>query len=410
MRNWAGNLEYGAARIHSPSDVDSLREIVKSASKLRPLGSRHSFSRIADTDGDLIQMAGFDRVGPVFRGPAKVEVEIGGGVTYGQLAPWLHNHGFALPNLASLPHISVAGAVATGTHGSGVRNQSLAGHVAEITLMTSEGEVRVFREGEPDFGGAVVNLGALGFVIGLKLKIEKAFEVSQRVYLDLALDNLFANWEEILSAAYSVSLFTDWSGPKINQVWVKSTGQERPLRRARPAESQMHPVPGMAAENCTDQLGKPGPWHERLPHFKMGFTPSSGEELQSEYFVDREHGMLAVQKLAEVGAEISPHVMISEIRTIAGDDQWLSPSPRDSIAFHFTWKQIPEVYAHAIPAVESALAEFEPRPHMGKLFGVPAAQLTNHLPKLNEFRNLAAKLDPEGKMRNAFLDEHLFGS
>ena len=386
--NWAGNYAYGAARIHEPSSLDALRAIVVAAPRIRVLGSRHSFNDIADSL-ELVSLRGL---------PADVAVGDGavsfsGGLTYGDLA----SCGVALHNLASLPHISVAGAVATATHGSGDGNGNLATAVRELELLTSAGELVRVRRGDPDFDGMVVGLGALGVVTRLTLDAEPEFAVRQRVWEDLPWETLFASFDAITSAAYSVSLFTRW-GPTVEQVWLKSrSALPEECFGARPAARELHPIRELDPVNTTPQRGASGPSWERLPHFRMGFTPSNGDELQSEYLLPRDAAVPALQALRGIAGVIAPALQVSEIRTVAADALWMSTAyGRDSVALHFTWK--PEPIDHVLTAVESALAPFDPRPHWGKLFlRAPRYE------RQDDFLALRERLDPRGAFVNDWL-------
>ena len=407
-KNWAGNLTYSAEWLHKPTSVAQVQDLACQCQNLRALGTRHCFNTIADCPQDMLSTERLTKILGLDRERRTVTIE--SGVRYGELASFLHAEGFGLPNLASLPHISVAGAVATGTHGSGDRNGNLATSVVGMELVKASGDkVALSRATHgADFDGMVVHLGALGVVTQLTLAIEPTFEIAQTAYTNLPVAALLAHFDEITSSGYSVSLFTDWQSDSINQVWVKSTTGDFPetLFGAQKATEDRHPLPAHSAESCTTQCGIPGPWHERLPHFKLAFTPSSGAELQSEYFVGRESALAAFGAIAVLREKLAPHLMISEIRTIAADSLWLSPHyQRDSVGFHFTWKQnIPEVLA-LLPVLEEALAPFAPRPHWGKVFTM---RPTNY-PKLPEFMRLCKEFDPSGKFWNAFL-EHVLGS
>jgi xylitol oxidase len=419
LSNWAGNVTFGALRVHRPSSVNELRAIVAGARKLRTLGTGHSFNRIADTDADLVSVAGL---------PSTVEISadrrsvtVAAGVRYGELAERLHAEGLAVHNLASLPHISVAGACATGTHGSGERNGNLATTVSALEMVTADGDlVRLSRSADPDvFPGSVVALGALGVVTRLTLDVVPTFEVAQEVYERLPFAALAEHAAGIFGAAYSVSLFTDWTGPTVNQVWVKRRVDEPVAGRsevdltglgATRADGPRHPVPGRSAESCTTQLGVPGPWHTRLPHFRLDFTPSSGEELQTEYIVARERGMAALSAVDAVRDRVAPVLQISEIRTIAADDLWLSPNyRRDSLAIHFTWVADAEAVAPVIAVVEERLAPLAARPHWGKLFDVAPDAVRARYPRLPDFVGLMSGYDPGGKFRNEMLDRYFAG-
>jgi alditol oxidase len=415
LSNWAGNVTFGASRTHRPVSVDELRAVVAGTDRVRVLGTGHSFNRLADTDGDLVSVAGLPPTVEI--AADRRSVTVAAGIRYGELAERLYAEGLALHNLASLPHISVAGACTTATHGSGERNGNLATAVSAVELVTADGRlVRLNRGEDGDFAGAVVALGALGVVTAMTLDVEPAFEVRQYVYEGLPLDALAGHEAEVLGAAYSVSLFTDWTGPRINQVWLKRRADDpSPLPPpvwlgATPADGARHPVPGMSAVNCTEQGGVPGPWHARLPHFRMDFTPSSGEELQSEYVVPRERGVEALAAVDSVRELVAPVLQISEVRTIAADELWLSPNyRRDSLAIHFTWVADGDAVAPAMAAVEERLLPLDARPHWGKLYGVEPAEIRGRYPRWADFAALAAKYDPAGRFRNEVLDGLVVG-
>lgn len=414
LQNWAGNHTYGTANVLYPATVAELQSLVAHQPSLRVLGSRHSFNSIADSTTALVSLERFTPTVSIDH--ARKQATISANVTYGHLCPLLHEAGFALHNMASLPHISVAGAVATATHGSGVGNKNLAAQVAALQFVAADGHLVSLARGDAGFEGAVVGLGALGVVVRLTLDLLPAFEMRQYVALELPNDTLDANFDVVMSAAYSVSLFTDWTHDAVNQVWLKhrSADGDLPLADGRLfgaalANRHMHPIGDLPADACTLQLGIPGPWHERLPHFRIDATPSAGNELQSEYFVPRRHAVEAIRAVRSLHAMISPHLLISEIRAIAADDFWLSPAyEQDCIGIHFTWKQDwPSVRA-VLPHIEAALEPFGAKPHWGKLFTFAPSQLQPRYARLEAFRALAAAYDPHGKLRNAFVQDALY--
>ncbi|MCT2593120.1 FAD-binding protein [Streptomyces sp. N2-109] len=409
--NWAGNIAFSMGAPHRPESLDALRALIAEARHVRVLGSGHSFNAIADADGPdgtLISLSAL---------PSSVEIDtaartvrVAGGVRYAELATLLHERGMALANMASLPHISVAGSVATGTHGSGNANQPLSAAVRRVEMLTADGSPLTLDRGDDGFGGAVVALGALGVVTALTLDLEPGFEVSQQVFTALPFAGL--DFEAVSGAAYSVSLFTDWRGPRFTQAWLKQRSDLPPVDfpHAAPATAQAHPMAGLPPENCTAQLGVFGPWHERLPHFRAGFTPSSGDELHSEYQLPRADAAEALRALDSLREALAPVVQICEVRTVAADTQWLSPSyGRDTVAFHFTWVPDAEAVLPVIALVEEHLAPYAPRPHWGKLFGITPAQLHERYPELPAFTSLAGELDPGAKFRNAFVRDILGG-
>jgi xylitol oxidase len=417
LQNWAGNLTFSTPDVFYPHSVEEVQELVKRSPKLRVLGSRHSFNRIADSEHTLISTSKLNKVLSLDEEALTVTVEAG--ITYGALCTWLHEKGYALHNLASLPHISVAGSVATATHGSGVGNGNLSTAVTMLEMVMADGSIRRLSKDQhgDQFAAIVVGLGAFGVVTKLSLTVKPRFQMQQYVYEHLPLAQLTQHFHEVMSAAYSVSLFTDWQQDSINEVWIKTMVGEgidftqMPLFfGATAAAHNLHPIAGVSAENCTDQLGLAGPWYDRLPHFKMGFMPSNGEELQSEYFVPQHHAVEALQAIAGLATQIGPHLLISEIRSIAADELWLSPCyQRHCIAFHFTWKQHTEEVMQRLPLIEGALAPFQARPHWGKLFTMPPQSLDERFEKMAAFKNLAAQYDPQGKFRNRFLEQQVFG-
>jgi len=408
IRNWAGNIEYSTPHIHRPHSVEEVQTLVRQLKKCRVLGTRHCFNRIADSEHHLISTGGLNKV--ISLDPAAQTVTVEGGIKYGELAPYLDEKGYALHNLASLPHISVAGSIATATHGSGIGNGNLATAVTALELVTGDGEIKNIDKKEM-IHAAAVNLGVLGIVTKVSLSIQTRYQIRQTVYEQLPITELTTHFEKILSAGYSVSLFTDWRQDAINEVWVKSKGTAptEDLFGAKAAGHPLHPIAGTPAENCTEQMGIPGPWHERLPHFRMGFTPSSGAELQSEYFVPFHHGVEALLAISRLSPQISPHLFISEIRTIAADELWLSPNRnQDSVALHFTWHQDWPAVSRLLPLIEKELAPFRARPHWGKLFTMPPSSLQRQYEKLDDFKKLAAEMDPVGKFRNEFVSACLY--
>jgi alditol oxidase len=415
-KNWAGNYTYTAARLYTPQTHGEVPKIVKSCAKLKALGARHSFNGIADSSENQISLKQLDGMA-LDRKTRTVSVDAG--VTYGRLSPYLYDNGCAVHNLASLPHVSVAGACATATHGSGVQNGNLSTAVSAMEIVTADGDVvTLSRERDGDrFHGAVVALGGLGVVTKITLDVQPSFLVSQVVYENLPLQQLENHFDEIFSSGYSVSLFTDWQQHRATQVWIKrrvEQGSTPELKReffgAKLATQKLHPLAGHSAENCTEQMGIPGPWHERLPHFRMNFTPSSGDELQSEYFVPREKAYEAVLAVERLQEHITPHLFISEFRTIKADDLWMSPCyQRQSMAIHFTWKLEWPAVRNVLPMIEEQLAPFNARPHWAKLFTMSPSHLQSLYPRLRDYQELLAHYDPRGKFRNAFLDANIYG-
>ncbi|GAB2517588.1 FAD-binding protein [Nocardiopsis aegyptia] len=406
LRNWAGNVTFASPRVHRPTTVDELRRLVRDSTGIRALGSGHSFNLVADSDRDLVRLDGLPVVTEV--DPDASTVTVSGGLRYADLAAALHREGHALANLASLPHISVAGSCATGTHGSGDGHRCLSAAVRALELVGPDGDLRwLSRDADPEiFPGTVVALGALGVVTRLTLEIEPAYEMTQRVRIGVPLDEVAERIDDVFGAATSVSLFTDWHAGE-GDVWLKNR-TDRPAgdwHGGRPATGPMHPVPGMPPEPSTEQLGTVGPWFERLPHFRPELPPSAGDELQSELYLPRDAAPAAFAALRGIGHLIAPALHISEVRTIRADDLWLSPAyGRDTVAFHFTWRKDPATVLPVLSAVEERLVPLGARPHWGKLTALAPAEVIGGYERGADFGRLARDLDPDGKFRNAFTD------
>ncbi|MFC7465584.1 D-arabinono-1,4-lactone oxidase [Brachybacterium sp. GCM10030252] len=411
---WSGCHSFAAEELLVPSTVEQLQETVAASSRIRALGTRHSFNDIADTDGSLVSVLGL---------PERFELDddagtvtVSGGTSYGRLAAQLGPTRWALANMGSLPHISVAGAVSTGTHGSGVAHRNLSAAVRGIETVEADGALRRrTREEDPDFAGRVLALGALGITTALTLDLVPSFEVRQDVWFDLPWASLLEGVEDIMTAAYSVSIMPDWSSTEVaGKVWLKSRTDhwDGTLDPARYGARWALSVPGEIAEghfpHQTVQGGVPGPWWQRLPHFRPDANPSRGDEIQTEYFVDRRHGAEALAALRACAERFAHLVLVSELRTVAADDLWLSPSHgRDSLGIHFTWANDPESVLEVLPVVEAALAPFSPRPHWGKWFSLEGPEIQAHYPRLADFRRLAEAADPGGTFRNRFLERTL---
>jgi xylitol oxidase len=402
--NWAGNVAFAAPDFYRPSSLSELQALVARSARIRVLATGHSFNDLADSPGAQVSLAGL---------PPEVSVDsaasvarVAAGLSYAELAVRLDARGFALRNLASLPHISVGGATATASHGSGTANQNLAAAVVGLTLVTADGDFMELDRAD----GAVVHLGALGVVSNLTLALVPSFDVSQRVYENLPLEVLDDRFTDVMTSAYSVSLFTDWRAPRLTQVWIKQrldvpapSIQEASWFTATPAPAARNPVPGASPDACTAQLGVPGRWYDRLPHFRPEFKPSSGDELQSEYLLPVAHAVPALHALNQIRDRLAPVLRICEIRVVAADQLWLSPCYRqDSVAFHFTWIDDAGAVRPVVTLAERQLGPFGPRPHWGKVFTTPHEDLRAQYERLPDFLDLMHRFDPAGKFRNAY--------
>ena len=413
MRNWSGHVQFTSARLESPSSLTELQSLVAGSPRIRALGTAHSFNALADTNGVHVSVAGL---------PGGIDIDserslawVPGGMRYGEVARMLDAHGWSVHNMASLGHISVAGTIATGTHGSGDRNPTLSASVAGLEMVTAEGDLVTLTRDDPDFPGCVVALGSLGVTTRVLLRIEPAYQVRQYVIDDVSHESLLAGFEDVFPSAYSVSFFTTWAADLTGKIWMKRReDDDTPLRAAqlsgepwlggRLATAKRHPLPGHDAVHCTEQQGALLPWHEALPHFKLDFTPSSGDELQTEYLVPRDRAVGLLRELEALAPRIHPLLHVSEIRTMCADDLWLSGAyGRDTVGIHFTWKKVPEALG-LLPEIDALLGPAGGRPHWGKLYDTGSTRLADRYPRFDEFVRLADEFDPSGKFRNPTLD------
>ncbi|RJQ78003.1 FAD-binding protein [Pseudonocardiaceae bacterium YIM PH 21723] len=383
VRNWAGNLSFAPKTICWPRSVNELRELVTGHDRVKAIGTGHSFSSITATDGASVSLAGLPPVFQVYGD----SVVVSAAMTLGELAVRLQRVGLALHTMPSLPHVSVAGAIATGTHGSGTGCLSTA--VRMLTLVDGRGNLREVS----DVDGWTVSLGLLGVVTTVELAVVETFDVEQTVWDGLTWPRLLNGLAEIFASAYSVSVFTDWRNHL--SLWTKRRTGDWPIELGlHPALERRHPVAGLSTYGCTEQLGIRGPWHQRLPHFRLNATPSVGDELQTEYFVPMTRAVEALDRLRALSDTITPVLAISELRTVTADSLWLSPAyRRDCLAIHFTWHNLPDRVQAAMAVVEQTLADLDPRPHPAKLSLRPP----DHHPNWSRFADLVRKTDPGGK-------------
>lgn len=410
--NWAGNYMYGAREILEPTTVEEVQRVVAANRRVRALGTRHSFNALPDTD--VLVHLGRIASDPVIDEAAGT-VTVGAATRYGDLAAHLHAEGFALHNLGSLPHISVGGATATGTHGSGDGNGTLSSAVSGLQLVTADGDLLDVDRSTPGFDGMVVGLGAFGVVTRVTLDIRPTFDVRQDAFVGLPWERLIADFDTIMGSAYSVSVLTTWSGDVVDHLWLKTVVEE-----GGPAEIDATRLGAIAApsaelfdeqpSNMTLFGGVAGPWSERLPHFRLDSTPSAGAEIQSEYLVPRSRIREALTGLREIGSSIDEALLITELRTVAADGLWLSgASDRDVVGVHFTFAPDEALVNGVLPAIEDVLIPLGGRPHWGKHFLSTADRLAPLYPRLGEWIELVERHDPTGTFRNRFLEERVLG-
>lgn len=404
-RNWSDTVDLAGTEARPVSAAEAAA-LVRGHAPVLALGSAHSFSPVAVTPGLHIDTTGL---------PADIEVggttaAVGAGTTYAVVGRELHARGRALAAMASLPHITVGGAIATGTHGSGDAIGTLSSAVTGLEVVTPDGEIRWVRRGvDPDFPGWVVALGALGVVTRVELEVEPTYDVAQTVFAGLDLDVVEADFDAVFGAATSVSVFTRWRPEPDAQLWLKRRLDREGAWPGGPAFGvperiePLHPLEQLDPVHCNPQLGAPGPWHERLPHFHADFTPSAGDEIQAEYLLPRTRAVEAIRALRTLHASITPLLHVTEIRTMRADDLWLSPAYGvDTVGIHFTWHRDERIF-EVLPAIEEILIPLGARPHWGKVSRATPEQVRAAFPRWSDFAALVDAIDPQGRFRSPFV-------
>lgn len=410
VTNWAGTIAYEARERYAPTSVEQVQQLVRDAAaagrRVRVVGTRHTFNDLTDTDGVHLSLRDLPRV--LRLTPEGDGVVIDGGATYTEVNRFLAQHDRALANLASLPHITVAGAIATATHGSGDAQPSLASAVRSLTHVTPTGALHTISRGEPGFERYPVHLGLFGPVVELTLDVVPAFTVATTVYEGLSYDVAVEHLDELTHDLYSFSLAPNWADGGRSLLFAKRlAGQAAPHEwfGATAARSPRHPSPGADTAAVTEQLGAAGPSSKRLTHFRSEFEPSVGDEIQSEYLVPRRHARAALRALPDFSGVFAQLAHSMEIRTVAGDDLPASPfHAGDTLAVHVTWRRDPARVAAFLPQLESALEAFDARPHWGKAFVTSPERLRQLFPRLPEVDDEARRHDPDGVFRNRWIE------
>ncbi|MGC1209324.1 MAG: FAD-binding protein [Ornithinimicrobium sp.] len=412
--NWAGNVTFSSA-VLTPTSVTEVQRLVAASSHAHAVGTGHSFTPVADSRGTLISAVNLPPRCDVGTDPltGSPVVTIAAGMTFAQVAPLLDAAGYAMHNMGSLPHISAAGACSTGTHGSGDRAGCLAAAVAAVEMVTADGDLMMLDRSDPDFAGVVPSMGALGVLTSLTFDVQSSFNVAQTVWQGIEAQTGIEQLDAIMACAYSVSVFTTLDEQRFGEVWVKQRMDEPDPDLSpwggTPAVQPRRPVPGEEGEGCTLQGGIPGRWFERLPHFTPDAPPSSsGAEVQSEYYVSREHGPAALAAVWAIGGSLRAALQICELRTVAADGLWLSPAcDQGLLGIHFTWHPDPDAVRSAALAVESVLRPFAPVPHWGKVAFLDPALVAGRYARIEDARRLVARMDPRGVFGNDFIDPYL---
>ena len=426
-QNWAKTVYYNHT-IHYPKTVEEIQHILQYHAKIRVLGSMHSFNNITklpqEFNGVYISMSNMNQVIKCCRGE---RVTIQPGITFGELGEYLHERNFGFHNMASLPHITVGGAISTGTHGAGVFNGNLASHVMQVKLISADGKLRTYRIGQdPEFQHIPVSFGLAGIIVEIELDIVPDYDIQQCIYENLPFNTIKkSDYKTAFSSAYSFSIFTQWKNRKFTSIWAKyrlrkgRNGNEESImidcpdmNKIKPSSNKVHPLPGGDTSFVSGGIGKnyKEPGYVGLPHFLMEGVPSQGEELQSEYFVSSHMFDVVIEVLFhhfEENPKLYDLLYVSEMRFVAGDKLTLSPQHvlGSSIGFHFTWKKEFDQVVDALKGIENVLKPYNALPHMGKLFTMTGRELEGKYGQRNlrAFQSFVAPLDPLKKFVNPFL-------
>lgn len=411
MKNWAGNLTFSAREFIEVNSISKLQQVVSSSQAVKVLATGHSFNAIGDTTETLISIKNLSN--GIEIDSQNAQALISAGMAYADAARYLESNGWAFSNMASLGEVTIAGAISTGTHGSGSNNGVLSTSVVGLEIVLGSGElITIDQSNSEEFAGFVVSLGALGVFTKIKMRIIPSFSVKQFVYENIGIQVVAENFDTVFNSAYSVSYFSNWAKNSTGQIWMKflddssSDNLSDNWLGANQAKAKQHPVKINNPDPCTDQLGISGKWLYRLPHFKLDSSPASGDEVQTEYLVDRKYVNEYIQDLRAIGDEIAPRVYATEIRTIKSDELWLSGAyQRETVGFHFTWKKS-DTLVDFLPRIEEILGKHHGRPHWAKLFSVRSDELSARYPKYSDFEALLKKYDPKQKFRNKFIDQY----
>ncbi|CAE8614106.1 unnamed protein product [Polarella glacialis] len=375
-------------------------------------------------------------------------IRVGGGATFTQLVQKLSGSGLALQNVPALPQFTVAGAVATGTHGSSgvdpvtgkAKLGSQASQVISIEMVVADGSIMEFSRKQHggvdgEFEGTVVSMGCLGVVVSLTLELVPDFIVRQRVYVQWphpapswSYRAIIDNFEELLTSCDSFSAFVDWPTQQAGMLVLRDFVEPR----SAPLEAMLLPQEWHGGHLITEPLppllsavdnAKPfrttsqGPWHDVLFWYMEdleAFGPQAPEELQFEWFVPLAAARPALEVVAETARGWAGLALYCELRAVRRDDLWLSPSTVDgcdslAIAFGFDKHQEARAIA-AAGSLEKQLGQFHARPHWGKLTSLsPIALRDLYGPALVKFKALCKKYDPPGKFRNRWANRFIFG-
>lgn len=402
LHNWGGNFNYSTQNIQYPRSVAEVQQIVKNAGKLRVVGSRHSFSKIADSECTMLSTIGLNKIIGINGSIPSVTVQ--GGLTYTDLLTSLNTAGFALPNLASLAEISVGGAASTNAHGTGVANQALANHIRSMEIVLANGSLLTIGPNDPRLKGMAAGLGAFGVVTQLELKLVPAFNITTYTYVNMPVQNSYENFAALQNMGFGVLLVNMFTAPdawNIAIVYARSDANNTAMLTSN-----------LFGGTLVSQTTQPS-YLALLSIAQIGLSGVDGNEIQTEYFVPISKAVEAIKAVTAVAnsTNIFPSLATAfVIRTIASDDLWMSEYYGNDtmVAIHFSWQNNVTAVEAVLPQLERAMIPYGARPHWGKMFTMEPEDFLPHYPKVNEFKKLAEQLDPKGKFRNEFLEENVW--
>uniref|UniRef100_A0A915D0Y3 FAD-binding PCMH-type domain-containing protein n=1 Tax=Ditylenchus dipsaci TaxID=166011 RepID=A0A915D0Y3_9BILA len=420
LLNWGGNFNFSTQDIKYPTTTAGVQQLVKECKgKIRPVGTRHSFSEIANTNDTLICLVHMNLILSV--DPSVPSVTVQAGITYTDLIPFLQSIGLAIPMMASLGEISIAGAINTAVHGSGAGIGNLATQVLGLQMVLADGSVVQYSKGQNDteLAAATVGLGALGIVTQVTLQAQPTYNLAINVFENMDMSVLDTQLYNITHSGYAINMWSTFGTPGVlDQVWittkvdsngVNAYGNVSQLYGAPAATAQSSPIAALPPTYVVPQMGIVGPYYERLTDYDLGLSGQEGQQTQSEYYVDFDDFVPALKALQTLSAEINAVVYVALFRITEKDELWMSPQyKKTTMAIHFSWQPKLDQVMALLPKIEAALAPFNPIPHWGKLYTLKPEQYLPLLPKYPEWREQVELHDPTHKFRNKWLEENIF--
>ena len=400
-RNWVGNQSCLRAARGAPGSEDELCAMVRDAAgrglKVRVAGSGHSFTPVALTNGLHLTLSGMSGVRSIDR--ARRRVTAAAGTTFNELVRVLQHEGLSLVNQGDIDSQALAGAMTTGTHGTGARLPLLAASIVGLRLVQPDGSVVVADESTPDLLlAARVSLGTLGVISELTLQVDDGYRLHERIWRE-DFETAMERHDELAAKHRHFSFF--WCMTEASRHCYCLPDTAATSRTGRTTD-----VCEMKVMDITDEAPFAAPF-EKVAYssdvYPIEYVPNFHE---LEYAVPVEHGKEAVRAVRRLMMEEFPEAIYPiEYRFTAGDDAWMSPFYRqDSVTVSVSGEPGTDYWPY-LRAVDRILRGFGSRPHWGKLHFLTGEDVSALYPRAEDFRALRRRLDPEG----TYLNDHLAG-